>query len=319
MNRRHVGAVVAVVAVIAMVTYVILQRETLKAFTAIEPWVALVIVVAGVVAIAMQSLQFKAAVAIHRYTIPMKESVPLTATNTMANYYLPARGGMVVRAAYMKRVHQFPLPEYAALSVLLTVWSILVAALLGILGLAAIYGSNGTASTRVLIGLSGVGVAAVGATALAVGVSTKIPTAGRFAEVASGFRSGISLWFKSKPRLIKFIAYTVLLFAAQALRLWFSFKAIGVHVDIGSMLVIQAMAAVAFVLALTPGNIGIKEGAIVLGAGVLGIDPDLALLASLIDRAAAMLVTFAIGLMSVPYLSRRTAAGSAGTPAPSDT
>ena len=71
-----------------------------------------------------------------------------------------------------------------------------------------------------------------------------------------------------------------------------AFRSAGVSVDLGSILVIQAMATVAFVLALTPGNIGIKEGSIVLAASVLGIEPQLALLASLIDRGAALVVNF---------------------------
>ncbi len=43
---------------------------------------------------------------------------------------------------------------------------------------------------------------------------------------------------------------------------------------------------------------------------LLNIDPDLALLASLIDRGAALIITFGVGLLSVPYLSKRTAVGS---------
>ncbi|MEA3511806.1 MAG: hypothetical protein U9R51_10260, partial [Actinomycetota bacterium] len=49
---------------------------------------------------------------------------------------------------------------------------------------------------------------------------------------------------------------------------------------------------------------------VVLSASLLNIDPDLALLASLIDRGAALIVTFGVGLASVHYLSTRTALGS---------
>jgi len=313
MNRRYIGIVVAILTTVAMLAYVIVQKETLNALTAIEPWMAILIAAAAVAATTVQSFQFKAAVVIHRYFVPVRESVALTATNTMANYYLPARGGMVVRAAYMKRVYQFPLPEYAALSVLLTAWSIVVAALLGMVGLAILIALNGAVDARALLALTGVGIAAIAGTALAIGLSGTFTAGGKLAEVAAVFRSGASLWFASKPRLIRFLGWTVLLFVAQAARLWLSFGAVGADVNVGSMLVIQAMATVAFVLALTPGNIGVKEGAIVFAASVLGIDPAVALLASLIDRAAALIVTFAIGLANVRFLSRRAAAGSGDT------
>jgi uncharacterized protein (TIRG00374 family) len=301
-----------------MIAYLYLQRESIKALTTIDPWMALAIIVAAIGTTTVQSLQFKAAVSIQKYKVSLGESIALTAANTMANYYLPVRGGMVVRAAYMNRVHQMPLPEYAALSVLLTAWSIVVAAVLGILGLVALLGNGTAVSTQALFTLVGVGAAAIAATAVAIWISSRITSNGRFAAVLRGFRSGASLWFSSTPLLLVFVSWTVLLFCAQAVRLWLSFRAIGVDLDVGSIFVIQAMAAVAFVLALTPGNIGVKEGAIVFAASVLGIDPSLALLASLIDRAAALIVTFTIGVGTASYLGRRATATRNGSPPQSD-
>jgi hypothetical protein len=232
----------------------------------------------------------------------------------MANYYLPARGGMVVRAAYMKRVYRLPLSQYAALSVLMTGLSIAVAALLGIVGVIVLLVSDGSVDGRAIVTFAGLGLASLGGMALAIFVSGRISSTGRFAEVARGFRSGADLWFHSRNRLFIFLGWTVILFATQAVRLWLSFAAVGVRPDIGSMLTIQALALVAFVLALTPGTIGLKEGAIVFAASLLGIDPNLALLASLIDRAASLLVTFGVGLVSVPYLTRRATTGAESAP-----
>lgn len=145
-------------------------------------------------------------------------------------------------------------------------------------------------------------------------LSGRISSEGRLAEVVRGSRSGAVLWFHSRPRLCKVLGRTIVLFAAQALRLWLSVAAVGIATDLGNMLTIQAMAAVAFVLALTFGNKGLKEGAIVFSASVLGIDPDLALLASLIDRAASLLMTFVTGLASDQYLIRRATTEAEPTP-----
>ncbi len=310
MKRKYVWVAIAALVIVTMIVYLALQRDVLEALRAIPPWMAVLIVVVSGIALSLQSMQFRAAILINDIRMSLKESMALTAANTMANYYLPMRGGMVVRAAYMKRVYRFSLSKYAAVTISITGLTILVAAVLGLVGLGLIAATGGGADRRAVLTFVGVGVAAVAAVAIFVGISWMLSRAGRFTEIIQTFLSGMSLWVHAGGRLAVFLGWTVLLFAAQALRLWLSFRSVGVTVDVGSMLVIQAMAAVAFILALTPGNIGFKEGSVVFAASILGIDPEFALLASLIDRAAALITTFGVGLFSVRYLSNRTAIGS---------
>ena len=318
MSRKYVGAIVAAVAVVAMVGYLALQRDVLEAIRAIPLWMAIVLVAISLGALAVQAMQYRAAVRIQAIDMPVGESTALTAANTMANYYLPARGGMVVRAAYMKRVYGFPLSRYGALTVSITGLTILVAAMIGVVGLIVSASISGDVNQRGLVTFAGVGIAVVSGVGAAIALSGFAKGDGRFAEVVRSFRAGMTMWAKSRRNLGVFLLWTVALFAAQGFRLWLSFRAVGVSVDLSGMMIIQAMAAVAFVLALTPGNIGLKEGAVVFSASLLNIDPDLALLASLIDRAAALIVTFGVGLASVRYLSERTAGGppdkAPGTP-----
>lgn len=310
MSRKYVGAIVAAVAVVAMVGYLALQRDVLEAIRAIPLWMTVVLVLVSLGALVVQAMQYRAAVRIQAIDMPIGESTALTAANTMANYYLPARGGMVVRAAYMKRVYGFPLSRYGALTVSITGLTILVAAMIGVVGVIVRASISGDVNQRGLLIFAGVGIAVVFGVGAAIALSGFAKGDGQFAEVVRSFRAGMTMWAKSRGNLGIFLLWTVALFAAQGFRLWLSFRAVGVSVDLSGMMVIQAMAAVAFVLALTPGNIGLKEGAVVFSASLLNIDPDLALLASLIDRAAALIVTFGVGLASVRYLSERTAEGT---------
>ena len=314
MSRKYVGAIVAAVAVVAMVGYLALQRDVLEAIRAIPVWMTIVLVFISLGALVVQAMQYRAAVRIQAIGM----STALTAANTMANYYLPARGGMVVRAAYMKRVYGFPLSRYGALTVSITGLTILVAAMIGVVGVIVSASISGDVNQRGLLIFAGVGIAVVFGVGAAIALSGFAKGDGQFAEVVRSFRAGMTMWAKSRGNLGIFLVWTVALFAAQGFRLWLSFRAVGVSVDLSGMMIIQAMAAVAFVLALTPGNIGLKEGAVVFSASLLNIDPDLALLASLIDRAAALIVTFGVGLASVRYLSERTADGppdkAPGTP-----
>jgi len=310
MNRKYVGAIVAVTAVIAMVGYLATQRDVLDAIQEIPLWMAVVLVIVSGGALLVQAMQYRAAVKIQAIDMSVGESTALTAANTMANYYLPARGGMVVRAAYMKRVYAFPLARYGALTISITGLTILVAALIGIVGVAISASTGNDVNRQALLTFAGIGIAVVGAVAAAVAITGLAKGDGTFAQTVRSFRDGMAMWAEARGKLGIFLLWTVALFVAQGFRLWLSFRVVGVSVDFSGMMIIQATAAMAFVLALTPGNVGIKEGAVVFSASLLNIDPDLALLASLIDRGAALIITFGVGLASVHYLSKRTAAGS---------
>jgi uncharacterized protein (TIRG00374 family) len=308
---KRLGTVIGLATLAAMLGYLSLQRDILDAIRTIPVWMAIVIVVVSGGALVIQAVQFRAAVRIQQIDMPLLESTALTAANTMANYYLPVRGGMVVRAAYMKRVYRFPLARYGALTVSITGLTILVAALIGVVGIVIAAVIDGELDRRALLVFGSIGVAVVLGMTIAMLLTGFAKGGGRFAEIVRSFRAGIAMWVDDRGGLAVFLFWTLALFAAQGFRLWLSFRAVGVSVSFSGMMIIQGMAAIAFVLALTPGNVGIKEGAVVFSASLLGIDPDIALLASLIDRAAALVVTFGVGLASVRFLSRRTAVGSA--------
>ena len=310
MKGKRLGTIIGLATLAAMLGYLALQRDILDAIRTIPVWMAIVIVVVSGAALVIQAIQFRAAVRIQQIDMPLLESTALTAANTMANYYLPVRGGMVVRAGYMKRVYRFPLARYGALTVSITGLTIVVAALIGVVGIVIAAVIDGELDRRALLVFGSIGGAVVLGMAIAMLLTGFAKGGGRLAEIVRSFRAGIAMWVDDRGGLAVFLFWTVALFAAQGFRLWLSFRAVGVSVSFSGMMIIQGMAAVSFVLALTPGNVGIKEGAVVFSASLLGIDPDIALLASLIDRAAALVVTFGVGLASVRFLSRRTAIGS---------
>jgi uncharacterized membrane protein YbhN (UPF0104 family) len=60
-------------------------------------------------------LSFRVLLRIFDVSLTFKEWFGLTVVNTMFNYYLPARGGTVVKAYYLKKKYGLSYPHYAAL------------------------------------------------------------------------------------------------------------------------------------------------------------------------------------------------------------
>ena len=58
-------------------------------------------------------------------------------------------------------------------------------------------------------------------------------------------------------------------------------------------------------IAITPGGLGVREAIIIGGAALLGVDTDVAVAVSLIDRLFVVVITGAMAAPSALYLARR--------------
>lgn len=90
-------------------------------------------------------------------------------------------------------------------------------------------------------------------------------------------------------------------------RLLLIFYFLGGSSDFTFLLLMAMIGEVAVLLNLTPGGLGIREGAIAIAAQVYGIDLDVALKAALLDRALIVLTTFVFGGTSLFLFFKKTA------------
>jgi uncharacterized protein (TIRG00374 family) len=118
------------------------------------------------------------------------------------------------------------------------------------------------------------------------------------------FMEGLESWRQYRFATVYFSLLMVILIFLWGLRLYLCFMAIGEPVNFGQIMIIQTIISLSFVISMTPGNLGIKEGLTAFSANLVGISPTTALLASLIDRAVAILVVFGMGLVFSHILIR---------------
>ena len=74
-------------------------------------------------------------------------------------------------------------------------------------------------------------------------------------------------------------------------RVWFLFAAAGVSLNWAELLLVLAIAESALLLNVTPGGLGIREGAVLGGAALLGIEAPVAASVALIDRLFMLSIT----------------------------
>ncbi len=243
--------------------------------------------------------QFRYLVLVFNVILPFREWFGLTVANAMYNYLSPARGGMVARAFFLKRKYNFPLTEYGALLMGLFWFSFLVSSLLAlILGILCYSPENKMSALIIVASISIlVGTIAIGVAGLWFDLS-KIPIPiTRLRTILGTFSRGLKKFQTNKRLIPPITGFSLALIFVYALRLYWTYRALGIPLDFEKVLLLQAFINISAVISLTPGNFGIHEGIAGALAGYLGMSPDQALLGVLVDRAITIIVVFIVGFI----------------------
>lgn len=235
------------------------------------------------------------------------EAFHLAASNAFLNY-LPAKAGLLARGVYLGVVHSLSAADYLAASVMGQLLSVLASAVVGsALALTlAVSGDNG--ALLYVAGLLGLATIAVMGAFLASGVLTRIPAPRRLRDFTRRMAKGVALWRHNGQAAAWSLCLALAALILFAARLWIAFAAAGTTPGIMDVLVLQACLGVGFAFSILPGNLGLREGALVTVAVLLGLDPTLSLTAAVLDRVASLVVIVPLGA----WATRRLTASAIG-------
>jgi uncharacterized protein (TIRG00374 family) len=241
---------------------------------------------------------FKFLLEIFKVNLNYKEWFGLSVCNTMFNYYLPARGGLVVRAYYLKQKYNFPFSHYASLLTATYIIAFFLSGTVGIFSTILYKFFHGILLKKLLL-IFTLLLLCTFVLALLTLLFAKLRVTLKHERINNIFQliqQGFDYFFKNWQVVIYFSMLHILFLCVSAARLYVSFYAIGIEVVSLQMLIIVSLVNFTLLLTLTPGNLGIREGVISFCAYLYGIPPDIAILAALIDRAAEVVLTFVLGL-----------------------
>jgi uncharacterized protein (TIRG00374 family) len=136
-----------------------------------------------------------------------------------------------------------------------------------------------------------------------------------FARLATASR----MLGRDRSLLLRAFAAHLIVLVVRAARVQLSFYAVGQRVSFAVAFVVSAAADVMFLVSVTPGALGFREGGIVYASvRVTGMNPDVALAAAVLDRLVVTGCNLVIGQVGMwRYLggTGRVVAGAAASPA----
>ena len=212
---------------------------------------------------------------------------------TFANQILPFAG----IAAYAHAVRDRVGISWSELASLASPQFFLAAAALGLVGLIAVvvnfdalglstYVLTATYLTVVFISL-----------AVATGAAWLIETLPeRLSSRASKTAAALRQLSQRRNLIARLVIYHVVVILLRGGRLWVLFMAAGANPDWREMLLIAAIAESTMLIQLTPGGLGVREGAVLGGAALVGIAAPVAVSVALIDRLLVVAITILLAL-----------------------
>lgn len=213
------------------------------------------------------------------------EWLGLAATNSLLNY-LPAQGGTVVRGIYLHKVHNLPLPAFAAsvaASYIITFIS------LGTVGLIAILGAFLT-QKPVDVELVGVMAASVafGLLMAYFGRSIKFQARGSIPKRLIQVWDGWSIICNRHQTIRQLALLDLLGGITYACRLLIGFQMVSVRITFWQALMMTPLALLSIIVSLTPGALGVREAFVGWEAAILGLSVGYGIQAAAIERLSSL-------------------------------
>jgi uncharacterized membrane protein YbhN (UPF0104 family) len=273
------------VILIAVAVFVLVQKQqdlqsAIDSARHAPAWLIAVVVLLPLVNASLVSVSFW--ILMRKFgRVPLGDMVALIGSAWLLNY-LPMRPGLIGRLAFHKLIHGVSLKSSVAVSVALALMTALAAAHLLIVGIAL---TEGIATGGLVIIASSVGVFVLAGIAADKSPAGAVPR--KDLRIALLFRYGdMFVW---------------------AIRMWACFAIVGADISPSAALLIAAVVQLASLFPLTGAGLGVVEWAISVVAAivVVSVTNEIGIAASLVNRAAEILVVIPAGLLGSAYIARR--------------
>lgn len=236
------------------------------------------------------------------FNIDLKEHFLISLSSSFFNLIIPFKGGLAIRAAYMKKKYGYAYANFAASIFGNYVVLFLVASVLAIILLLLIYFEyrifNFWFLALFCVILTG--------TLLLVFCHIELNAKNVWLQRINKVMIGWKLIAGNKRVIFKLSINTLISFVIQALIVQFAFIGLGLEMPFIKALFITVMSLLGVFLSITPGSLGLTEALYVISGTGLGIDPSISLLVSIVLRGVNTTVLAVLGPIANWILIKRS-------------
>ena len=238
-----------------------------------------------------------------------KEWFGLSTITTFYNTIMPFRGGLIAKAAYLKKRHNFPFTDFIATMAGIYVINFLVGSFLGLLSLYFIYLYYQIFNPIVTLIFAIMFLISLSITIFSPKLpDVKNPLINRIIRVVNGWHM-----IKNNRKIIKvsFIVMTLQL-VLGAISTAILYSMFNINVSFIKGLYLACLSSFSILVGITPAGLGINEAIGVFSGLVIGITPAQSISASILSRVIGTTIIFILG----PIFSYILIKNKPSTPSP---
>ena len=220
------------------------------------------------------------------------ESFALSIVTGFYNLITPLRGGMAVRAVYLKKKHNFSYTNFFSSLSASYVLIFLSAGIMGLLSSGIIYLKEGIFSPVVSLIFLGVSLSL-----LFVIIFSPRMNEGRgfILDKIAKILNGRYLIRKDRGLLFFITIISIFQLLLSSLMLYLQFYVFGIEIDFVKTLFLSSIGLLGLIISITPAGLGIQEAVAVFSASTIGISPVESLSVALLGRGVSVVVLFVLG------------------------
>jgi uncharacterized protein (TIRG00374 family) len=220
------------------------------------------------------------------------EAFKLSIVTGFYNLITPFRGGMAVRAVYLKKKHNFTYTNFLATLAASYILIFLVASILGLISVYLIYTSEKIFSQILFLIFLGAFISMT----FTIIFSPKIPLTkykfiNKFIEVINGWH----LIKNNKKVIFSVVFFSLIQTLLTSFMVYLQFNVFGIEITFAKCIFLSAIGVFSLLVGITPANLGIGEAITVFSALTIGITPVQSLSVAILGRLISFSVLFILG------------------------
>jgi len=289
--KKVISSAILFTLLILLTNYIRNHSKDFAKLRIVSPWFFLILLVLAFLIILLNGLVRKYILKVYGLKTKMKVWFGLSAITTFYNTITPFRGGAIVEATYLKKKHDFGITHYLSGFAAQYIIAFFLAGIIGIITMIYLRVTRGLFSLPIFLVFLTIVIIIIIMTFIPIIKETKKEAINKLIRVINGWHE-----VRKNKKLVRYIIlFSVIELVVEGIRLILQFSIIGVKISFIEGMFLSTLYYLGFLIAITPGGLGIQEAIIVLSAGMLGINPAQSIAASVIGRAMLALLLFVIG------------------------
>lgn len=226
--------------------------------------------------------------------ISLIEAFYVSVISSLGNYFLPMRGGAVIRSVYLKKNFEFPYEYFVSTLYGYYIIVFLVNAFVGLISLVVISIKYNVTSIPLYLFFGGLFVAMLVLSFVKFPVKkikgSKNKVLDKVLSVIKNILEGWNMIVENKRLLISLIVITLVALVAGIALFYFEFRALSIDASIMNVILYNCLSGVSLLVSITPGSLGIREGIFSITSDILGIGNEQIMQLALLDRGVSVIV-----------------------------